>query len=392
MKDLYLKERKLGGRISHAKRGFVRPLLFGAIALAIVAGAVMVAPHILQWPVTVTINGATTQISYGTTVRRAALGQLERGQLYGDMLAVDGEVFEQFGGEGPSFFIDGDQVDPETSIRSSRTITVSRGSDTTEPVNEEEVEVLPELTLRGSGPFRRVANPGQIGTTLRTYGTLSGIEISSEEITGLEAVEVRASSLRGNSPRAIALTFDDGPHPDHTPAILDVLAEEGVQATFFVIGTEVARHPEIARRIVEEGHQIANHSYNHPDYRNLTYQEIRTDVERSQDIIENATGVRPDWVRPPYGLTDASVYSVLGDKDMMIAHWTVDPTDWRIPGARTIRNRVVSHTQPGSVILLHDGGGNRTQTVRATRGIIRDLRADDFEFVTVEQLYRHISR
>jgi len=392
MKELYLKERKLGGRISHAKRGIVRPLLFALAAVAVVAFAVMVAPHILQWPVTITINGETTQVNYGTTVRRAALGHLDRGYLYGDMLAVDGSVFQQFGGEEPTFFIGGEEVAADTTLRSRRDITVSRGSDITESTSEEVVEELPELVFRGSGPFRRVVSSGQVGTSLRTYGTLSGIEVSVEEITELEPTEVRASSLRGNRPRIVALTFDDGPHPEHTVALLDLLAAEGVQATFFVVGTEVARHPSIARRIVEDGHQIANHSYNHPDYRDLSYQEIRTDIERSQDIIEDATGVRPDWIRPPYGLTDASVYSVIGDKDLMIAHWTVDPTDWRIPGPRVIRNRVVANSYPGAVILLHDGGGNRTQTVRATRGIIRELRAADYEFVTVERLYNRANR
>jgi peptidoglycan/xylan/chitin deacetylase (PgdA/CDA1 family) len=361
------------------------------VVILFAAAAIFVAPHAFRWPVTITLNDTQVQIPYGTTIGRAALNNMERGQLYGDILAVDGSVFEEFGGEAPSFEVDGQEIDASTPIHRARNFAVKRGADVNEPIAEELFDIEPEFIQRGYGPFKQVLNPGEVGVSARVFGELSEIEIDVEERIAPQPVEVQFSAFERNS-RVVALTFDDGPHPVHTPALLEVLADEEVLATFFVTGLEVARHPNIAQQIVDAGHQIANHSYGHQDYRYLSYEEKRRDFQRSQDIIETSTGVRPNWVRPPYGLMNTSTFSLYGAEEMKIAHWTVDPADWRKPGARTIRERVVNQVRPGSVVLLHDGGGDREQTVRATRRIIRDLREDGFRFLTVEQLYERSNR
>jgi len=387
LKDLYLKERKLGGRINHSKRGLLRPLFFLLLALGLIAAVVFYAPQLFRWPVSITINGVHQQVSYGTTLSRAAAMNISRDQLFGDLIAVDGEVYERFGGEPPVFTVRGSERDGDTVIRTRQTITVSRGADITEEVSEVEVEVEPELRRTGSGPFRHVVSAGQVGISKKKVGMRSGIELEAVEVTAPLPVEVVFSAYPEDGSPVIALTFDDGPHPVHTPALLDALAAEGVKATFFVTGVEVNRHPELARRIVDEGHQIANHSFGHRDYRGLSYSDKRLDFERAQDAIENASGVRPGWVRPPYGQWNASTMSLFGALDVRMANWNLDPVDWRRPGASTIADRVIERAKPGSVVLMHDGGGNREQTVMATRSIIQALRAQGYQFLTVEELY-----
>ena len=391
MKDLYLKERKLGGRVSHKKSGLLRPLIIFFVAVVFITIVSFALPHVARWPVTITLNGVQTQVSYGTTIGRAAASNMERGQLYGDLLAVDGSVLRSYGGDAPRFEIGGQEYSLNTPIRSTQSIAVRRGADITESVVEEVIEYDPELITTGEGPFKQVLDPGRVGISIRTFGEISEIEVSVEERVSPRPVEVQFSSFDRRS-RVVALTFDDGPHPVHTPALLEVLADEGVVATFFLTGLEVARYPNVARQIAEAGHQIANHSYGHYDYRTLSYADKYLDLQRSQDIIEESTGVRPTWVRPPYGLIDANTFSLYGSQDLMIAHWTLDPIDWRRPGAGVIRSRVVNQIHPGAVVLLHDGGGDREQTVRATRRIIRDLREDGYRFLTVEQLFERSQR
>ena len=387
MKNIHVKEEKIKGCTDHADRGIVRPFIIAGLLLAGLVAALFLAPHILRWPVTVTLNGAQVQVAYDTSIRQAAQRHLNRDQLSGDLLAVDGSILRAGGGENPTFMVDGEEVSPNISIRRSVNIAVHRGADITEAIVEEEIDIEPELDRRGRGTLFHVTDPGQVGTILRRSGQQSDIELDTEITVEPRDVQVRASSFNERRPRLIALTFDDGPHPVHTPALLDVLAAEEVQATFFVAGTEVAKFPEIAQRIVDEGHQIANHGYNHRDYTTLSYAQQRKDFQRAQDIIEDATGERPNWVRPPYGHMNTNTFSLFGKEDVKIAHWTIDPLDFRRPGVRVIGNRVVDEARPGSVILLHDGGGDREQTVQATRRIVRALHEENFEFVTVEQLF-----
>ena len=349
----------------------------------------LLAPHFFRWPVTVSINGTTTQVSYGTTLSRAALGTLDRSQLYGDLLSVDGEVFESYGGQAPVFYVNGSPRDGESPVRRKITISVERGADTVEASDVVQVAVEPELNRRGTGPLRQVVEPGSVGIIEQTVGRRSGVIVDARELTAAQPVTVSQLAYSGET-KIIALTFDDGPHPVHTPELLDLLSELEVSATFFVTGLEVRRNPAIAQRIVAEGHQIANHSYGHPNYTNLDYDQKREDFLSAQDRIEDATGIRPAWVRPPYGLANSSTYSMLGS-EMLIAHWTIDPVDWRRPGTGSIHRRVVERAHPGAIVLLHDGGGNREQTVSAVRLIIEDLREEGYRFVTVAQLYSHIS-
>nr|WP_296066639.1 bifunctional polysaccharide deacetylase/glycosyltransferase family 2 protein [uncultured Actinoplanes sp.] len=190
--------------------------------------------------------------------------------------------------------------------------------------------------------------------------------------------------------RTIALTFDDGPDPTWTPKILDVLAKYRVPSTFFVIGTEVTRYPELARRIVREGHEIGAHTFTHPDLAELP--DWRRDLENSQTqlAIAYATGRSTLIMRPPYSsfpdaLTDSDYTTVqqVGREGYLTVLDDMDSEDWRRPGVNTIVRNSTPRNDDGAVMLFHDAGGDRRQTVAALDQLIPKLQREGFRFTTV---------
>lgn len=176
---------------------------------------------------------------------------------------------------------------------------------------------------------------------------------------------------------AVALTFDDGPSPD-TPAVLDALREHNVKATFFLIGRAAQRYPQIAQRIVAEGHEVGNHSYSHPIYLFRTGRETQRQLERTQGIIEQTTGVRPTLSRPPCGVRTPSYFRAAQCLGLRTVQWSVAGFDWQKLSGREIASLVLKDVQAGSIILLHDGDSanlrDRRQTVAALPLIIEGLR------------------
>lgn len=182
----------------------------------------------------------------------------------------------------------------------------------------------------------------------------------------------------------VALTFDDGPHPELTPKLLDILRQQGVRATFYVIGRSVDAHPEIARRIVAEGHEIANHTYTHPHLTKVGAARLDSEMTRTTEAIVRATGRRPTNMRPPYGAINARVeQSLLQKHGLDVIMWSVDPLDWRRPGAEVVRQRLVDGATPGGILLAHD---IHPGTIEAMPGTISDLKAKGYGFATVSQL------
>lgn len=182
----------------------------------------------------------------------------------------------------------------------------------------------------------------------------------------------------------IALTFDDGPSPRYTPQILHVLAEHHARATFFVIGEEAKKFPWLVAETFRQGHEIGNHTQSHPKLRSVTEGEI-TDCDRELQSINGST---PSYWRPPGGNLSEYFLTLARRTHHTIVMWTwdVDSRDWAKPGVEKIVQTVVSHTDPGDIILFHDGGGRRGQTVEALRIILTVLEKKGYSFVTVSQL------
>ncbi|WDZ85562.1 polysaccharide deacetylase family protein [Micromonospora cathayae] len=173
----------------------------------------------------------------------------------------------------------------------------------------------------------------------------------------------------------VALTFDDGPDPYYTPQALAALRAYGVTATFCLVGENAQAHPDLVRAIVADGHTLCNHSWNHDVLLGgRSRQTIQTDLLRTNQAIRAAVpDARIAYFRQPGGAWTYPVVSVSHELGMMPLHWTVDPSDWRAPGAATIAARVTAGTGPGSIVLMHDSGGNRQGTVDALYRILPDL-------------------
>lgn len=182
----------------------------------------------------------------------------------------------------------------------------------------------------------------------------------------------------------IAITFDDGPHAQHTPRLLDMLRERNIKATFYCVGQNVALYPGIARRIVAEGHEIATHTWDHKLLTKQSDDQVRSQLNRTRDAIFNATGVQPRTLRPPYGaMTQRQREWVHAEYGYPCILWSVDPNDWQKPGSAAVTSRILTRTTAGGIILAHDIHG---QTVDAMPATLDGLLRKGFRFVTVSQL------
>lgn len=182
----------------------------------------------------------------------------------------------------------------------------------------------------------------------------------------------------------IALTFDDGPHPRNTPRLLDILRERNVKATFYVIGRNVDLYPNVLRRTVSEGHEIGNHTYNHPILSKLGDSAVRDELLKCRDAVARAAGVQPRTMRPPYGaLLQRQREWVRAELKYPTIMWSVDPLDWKRPGASVITSRILTGTTPGAIVLAHD---LHAGTVDAMPSTLDGLLKRGYKFVTVSQL------
>ncbi len=204
---------------------------------------------------------------------------------------------------------------------------------------------------------------------------------------------------RGPSKPLVAITFDDGPNPKYTPKILDVLREKGVRATFFCVGLHVKKYPQVARRIVAEGHDIGNHTYGHRDLAPSTRRVVVNQIRRGADAIFSVTGVDPKLFRPPRGLYSEAVRRIVVEEfGLQMVLWTVSALDWRRLSPGQIVRRVARFVRPGAIILFHDSGallrregGKRTSTVEALPLVIDYLREAGYQIVPVSEMLRHLA-
>lgn len=180
--------------------------------------------------------------------------------------------------------------------------------------------------------------------------------------------------------KKIAITFDDGPHPRYTEQLLDGLKERGVKATFFVTGAHAELHPDIIKRISEEGHLIGNHTFNHIKLTDTNREEYKQEILRTNEVIQNLTGQEVMYVRPPYGVWDKDFESEL---NMFPVLWSVDPLDWSSTNVANITDKVVSKAEENDIILMHD---YYESTVEAALKVIDELMGEGYTFVTVDEL------
>jgi peptidoglycan-N-acetylglucosamine deacetylase len=185
--------------------------------------------------------------------------------------------------------------------------------------------------------------------------------------------------------KVVALTFDDGPYLQWTEQILDILKKEKIKATFFVIGNNLKAYPQIAKKVVAEGHAIGNHTWHHW-YHKMSPEVAAKEIENTTKLIYDVTGVKTSLFRPPGGFLNNGVANYAKQKKYLVAMWAADSKDYSRPGVDKMVNNVMKEVRNGGMILMHDGGGDRSQTVKAVPILISKLKKQGYKFVTVGEL------
>jgi len=271
-------------------------------------------------------------------------------------------------------FVDGRLAQLKTLLRPNARVAVIAGHDELEPLEHRQMSTalvagLPDVE-------NHLWRFGRSGVDDVEVGKISG------EVTRRVAVEPATPAVAEQGP-VVALTFDDGPDPRWTPMVLDILRAENVRATFCVVGYLVARFPELVKAEADQGHTICNHTEHHIlrlDRR--PHSQIVDEIQQGADAIKAVIGRDSLLYRPPGGALSPEVVDVARQRGQRVLKWSVDPSDYRKPGAGVIHDRIMSTVHPGAVILMHDGGGDRSQTVNQLRALIADLKARGFSFAT----------
>jgi peptidoglycan/xylan/chitin deacetylase (PgdA/CDA1 family) len=320
-------------------------------------------------PLVVTIDGTRQQLDPGSTYG-SAKARFGLRASDGRLLSVSGDVLDAHSDPG-LILLNGSQAPPTTRLRRGDAIRVLDGRDRTEPTRRIVVRL----------PQPSVADPERTLTVYRmrqvtVEGRLSG-----------EIVSIRMEPRgRGRTPKAVALTFDDGPWPGATERVLAILERFGVKATFFMVGSQAERYPNLVKRVNRAGHSIGNHTFDHPVdplFADMTDLRTANEIDDADEVLARQ-GIHPTLFRPPGGSFDAFVVQEALRRQMRVVMWSVDPQDWRAGRtAKEIVKKVLRDVHAGSIILLHDGGGDAEHTIKALPDLIRGIRKMGLGFVTV---------
>ncbi len=313
------------------------------------------------------VLGRTRWLPLGATLQDV-VSEFDLHPPAGSLLALDGS--ELRAGVYPGqVLLDGHAASPSAPLEAGARITLRSGRSRMEPVRRQALEFGPD------GPHDpQLSLATGAGRQFLISGALSHrARMSVFEPSGPQQV-----------PSAVALTFDDGPWPDTTAKILGILRQERVPATFFLVGQQVRRHPELLAQEVEAGVTIGTHSFSHPQpFGQLSDATIRDEVDKGLAALAD-NGVRTALFRPPGGAISPVVLSSARRAGLRTVLWTVDPHDWRRgTSAEQIVRQVLAEAKPGSIVLLHDGGGDRSATVAALPQIIKGLKQRKLGFATL---------
>ena len=252
------------------------------------------------------------------------------------------------------------------------------------------VNVLPDLNGIAVASTGRSVEQMKKGTA--SAGLKAGTEQQGAAAVGLKT-GVKQQDAGSSLPvrrKCMALTFDDGPYPPYTGRLLDVLKEKKIRATFFLVGEQARMHPDLVRRMVDEGHTVGLHAFCHRDFLKLTEEEKEKDLQQGKEILQSITGKKPNYWRPPHGFRDSSVMKIASEKDLQVVNWSVIPRDWTGIDKQEIYNRVMDKAEDGAVVLLHDGDSplykaSRQATVDAVGPLIDSLREKGYHLVSLEE-------
>ncbi len=224
-----------------------------------------------------------------------------------------------------------------------------------------------------------------LGVVVATFFVVMGLGVALPQLRFFGDFICRGSSSR----RCVALTFDDGPDPRSTPALLELLRMEKVPAAFFCIGKKVESDPELAARIVREGHLLENHSYAHSNFTNFySTARLQAELVQTQAVVEKASGVSPKYFRPPVGLSNPGTFRAARNLNLQVIGWTIRSLDTVIASPDKIVARVKRGLQPGAIILLHDGNIPAEKLLATVKSLLDTVRGLGYEIVRLDELLK----
>lgn len=345
-------------------------------------------------PVEVTLNGDQVTIS---GAERSVGGLLDNNVVSvtpGNYVAVDGSTIRQGEGTRCTAKVNGNDTDDMgMHLNGGDKIEISNGTDITEPYTDSEPQTLPHKTeLKGVGAVHLYSDNAQDGEQVTRTGRESGITATATTKEPVDNI-VQYYNVNSNGDKVIALTFDDGPWDKQTDEILDILEQNDAKATFFTVGQCISGHEKELQRAASMGCEIGTHTWDHAEGSGegvslikMSTDERKQEVQKGLEAIKNATGQEASTIfRCPGGNFDTSVATDLEGIVTAEIGWNVDTTDWKKPGADVIAQRIQS-AGPGNIILMHDGGGDRSQTIEGLRQALPKLKEQGYSFITVQEL------
>ncbi len=345
--------------------------------------------------ITIKLNGSNTSVKVGSSIA-AIVKEKHVSTTAGDLISVGGNVLSEGEGYAYSATLNGEEMasDKVGDYRASDgdDLTIGDGADKYEDYDVNVVEEQPKLEMGGDawGNITYISQWPRVGKREVRHGKVSGETADGDWIQETQncVVTVHQISPDDSSQKLIALSFDDGPAETYTEKYIEILNQYGIHATFFNLGQNIEQYPDLAKKIVESGNELMSHTYQHQQLTTLESAALQSEFSSAFSLIESTTGVKTSSFRPPYGDFKESTWLKSGGLASLSVLWNLDSEDWRRAGADSIVSKSTTGAFSGAIILMHDGGGDRSQDVEALPRIIETLQAEGYKFVTVGELMK----
>ncbi len=329
------------------------------------------------------VNGRRVRVGFTHATVAACARTAGLAVAPGDLLDVHGQVLTRAGGAPAYAWKNGVEVALTDRVGRGDDLRIAPAGDLTEPILTQIRYTDAPLQLPGGQEVPRSSSRAYVrGLRRDRVGATSG-QVLSSELAYASAVVRRAQVV--DRARCLALTFDDGPNDRYTPHYQDVLTQYGARATFFCLGECIVGHKPVFRRHLELGFEVGCHTWSHPHLPRLSAAAARDNISRCVQLMR-AEGAEVRFFRPPYGEHNKTVDQIVASLGMKMALWDVDTSDYSRPGADVIFKRVMAGARGGAVVLMHDGGGPRSQTLAALTRLVPALQQKGFQLVTLSEL------
>lgn len=378
------------------KKSPARALVAAGVCLValIVVGVIGWINYDNNHAIDITLNGETVTVSGNERTLEGILDNNLVSVNPGNYVAVDASVMRAGEGNRATITVNDESVTDFTQrLRGGEKVAITDGTDITEPYTDSNEQAIPYTTeAKGVGALHIYTVKGEDGTKVTRTGNESGITVdmtSKEPVT--EVIQYYNADAHGD--KVVAITIDDGPWDSNTETILNILKDNDAHATFYTIGDQIASHADIVKRAHDEGNEIATHTWDHAagsgqgvSLNLMATQERLDEVNKGNQAIQDATGAPGSkYFRAPGGNFNVEVAHDLSPLISGEIGWNIDTLDWKRPGTETIASRIKS-AKPGEVILMHDGGGDRSQTVAALQEAVPYLKSQGYELITITEL------